>query len=78
MGCLGLTEIVVELGGLFLVTIGIREERVGIDDAFVEDDLVAFGFFHGGEGLGVGMAFDLVGVVHGDDPRSSHVPYKRP
>ena len=64
---LGLTEIVVELGGLFLVTIGIREERGGIDDAFVEDDLVAFGFFHGGEGLGVGMAFDLVGVVHGDD-----------
>ena len=49
------------------VTIGIREERVGINDAFVEDDLVAFGFFHGGEGLGVGVAFDLVGVVHGDD-----------
>ena len=67
MGCLGLTEIVVELGGLFLVTIGIGEEGVGIDNAFVEDDLVAFGFFHGGEGLGVGVASDLVGVVHGDD-----------
>ena len=62
-----MTEIVVELGGLFLVTIGIREERVGIDDAFVEDHFVAFGFFHGGEGFGVGVAFDLVGVVHGDD-----------
>ena len=43
------------------------EERVGIDDAFVEDDLVAFGFFHGEESLGVGVTFDLVGVVHGDD-----------
>ena len=62
-----MTEIVIELGGLFLVTVGIREERVGIDDAFVEDDFVAFGFFHGGEDLGVGVAFDLVGVVHGDD-----------
>ena len=67
MGILGLTEIVIELGDLFLVTIGIREERVGIDDAFVQDDFVAFGFFHGGEGLGVGIAFDLVRVVHGDD-----------
>ena len=67
MGVLGLTEIVVELGGLFLVTVGIREERVGINDAFVEDDLAAFGFFHGGEGLGVGMTFDFVGVVHGVD-----------
>ena len=67
LGGLGLTEIIVELGGLFLVTIGIREERVGIDHAFVEDHFVAFGFFHGGEGLGVGVAFDLVRVVHGDD-----------
>ena len=62
-----MTEIVIELGGLFLVTIGIREECVGIDYAFVENHFVAFGFFHGGEGLGVGMAFDLVWVVHGDD-----------
>ena len=65
-----MTEIVIELGGLFLVTIGIGEERVGIDDAFVEDHFVAFGFFHGGEGLGVGMAFDLVWVVDPDFPRS--------
>ena len=64
-----MTEIFIELGGLFLVTIGIREERVGIDDAFVEDDFVAFGFFHSGEGLGVGMAFDLVWVVDLEFPR---------
>ena len=70
MGCLGLTEIVIELGDLFLVTIGIREERVGIDDAFVEDDFVAFGFFHGREGLGIGLAFDLVWVVDPEFPRS--------
>ena len=70
LGCLGLTEIIIELGDLFLVTIGIRKERVGIDDAFVEDDFVAFGFLHGGEGLGVGMTFDLVWVVDTEFPRS--------
>ena len=29
------------------VAVGIRLEGVGIDDAFVEDDFVSFGFFDG-------------------------------
>ena len=69
LGCLGLTEIFVQDGDLFFVTVGIREERVGIDDAFVEDDFVSLGFFDGGQGFRVGVSFDLVRVVHSDFSR---------
>ena len=38
-------------------------------DAFVEDDFESFGFFDGLQGLGVGVALDLVGVVDSDFTR---------
>ena len=52
-----------------LVTVGIRSERVGIDDAFVEDDFVSFGFFDGFEGFGLDISSDLVRIVDSDFSR---------
>ena len=52
-----------------LEAVGIREERVGIDDTFVEDDFVSFGFFDGGQRFRVGISFDLVRVVDSEFPR---------
>ena len=51
------------------MTIGIGLERVGIDDAFVEDDFVSLRFFDGLQCLGVGVSFDLVWIVDSDFSR---------
>ena len=40
---------------------------VRIDDASVEDHSVSLGFFGRFQGFGVGVPFDLVGIVYGDD-----------
>ena len=40
---------------------------VGIDDAFVEDHSVSLGFFGRFQGFGVGVTFDIEGIVYGDD-----------
>ena len=40
---------------------------VAIDHSFVKDHSVSFGFFDRFQGFGVGVSFDLVGIVYGDD-----------
>ena len=40
---------------------------VGIDHALFEDHSVSLGFFDRFRGFGVGISFDLVGIVYGDD-----------
>ena len=40
---------------------------VGIDHALVENDFLSLGFFDRFQGFSVGVAFDLVGIVHGHD-----------
>ena len=42
-------------------------KAVGMDHAFVEDHSVSFGFFNRFQGFDVGVTFDLVGIVYGDD-----------
>ena len=54
---------------MFFVTIGIGSERVGIHDAFVEDDFVSLGFFDNLQCFGVHVAFDLVWIVDSDFSR---------
>ena len=54
---------------MFFVTIGIRSERVGIHDGFVEDDFVSLGFFNSLQCLSVHVAFDLVWIVDSDFSR---------
>ena len=41
----------------------------GVDDTLVEDHSVSLGFFDRFQGFGVGVTFDLVGIVHEDDSR---------
>ena len=42
---------------------------VWIDDAFVEDHSLSLGFLDRFQGFGVGVTFDFVGIVYGDDSR---------
>ena len=49
------------------VSVGVRLKGVGIDDALVENYFVSLGFFDRFQGFGVGVKFDLVRIVYGDD-----------
>ena len=46
---------------------GVRFKGVGIDHALFEDLSVSLGFFDRFQGFGVGISFDLVGIMYGDD-----------
>ena len=49
------------------VSVGVRLKGVGIDDAFVKNYSVSLGFFDRFQNFGVGVSFDLVGAVYGND-----------
>ena len=58
---------VISLANFRLVSLGLRLKGVWIDYALVKDHSLSLGFFDRFQRFGVGISFDLVGILYVDD-----------